>query len=184
MAVVEAAADGTDALHAFVGPALVPADSSFGRNEGADNTVTLRGQYGGSSSFSGAGAGGPATAVAIISDLLALAGRRTPGPQGPGLPDGVWEAGTLVDAPERPYYLRFVVRDQPGILASIAAALAAEGINLDAVLQEPGYPKDALAFVVTVEPCEEFALDAALRAIAGAEYHSEPPLALPMLLGV
>jgi homoserine dehydrogenase len=190
MAVVEAAADGTDALHAFVGPALVPAGSSFGRNKGADNTVTLRGQYGGSSSFSGAGAGGAATAVAIISDLLALAGCRTPGPdrtpdpKGPGLPDGVWEAGTLVDAPERPYYLRFVVRDEPGILASIAAALAAEGINLDAVLQEPGYPKDALAFVVTVEPCQEFALDAALRAIAGAEYHSEPPLALPMLLGV
>ncbi len=184
IAVVEAAADGTDALHAFVGPALVPAGSSFGRNEGADNIVTFRGQYGGSSSFSGAGAGGPATAVAIISDLLSLAGHRTPGPKGPGLADGAWEAGTLVAPPERPYYLRFVVRDEPGILASIAAALAGEGINLDAVLQEPGYPKEALAFVITVEPCEQSALDTALRAIAGAEYHSELPLALPMLLGV
>ena len=37
-----------------------------------------------------------------------------------------------------PYYLRFVVRDAPGILASIASALAREGINLDAVLQDPG----------------------------------------------
>src|SRR5258705_691 len=61
IAVVEAAADGTDALHAFVGPALVPAGSSFGRNEGADNIVTLRGQYGGSSSFSRGRASGAAT---------------------------------------------------------------------------------------------------------------------------
>jgi homoserine dehydrogenase len=197
IALVEAAADGTDALHAFVGPALVPAGSSFGRNDGADNIVTLCGRYGGSSSFSGAGAGGPATAVAVVSDLLALAERRTsgpkrapegrPGPLGPGVGQPaprVWEAGTLVATSERPYYLRFVVRDAPGILASIASALAREGINLDAVLQDPGYPKDALVFVVTVEPCEEFALNMALRAIAGAECHSDPPLALPMLLGV
>jgi homoserine dehydrogenase len=203
IALVEAAADGTDALHAFVGPTLVPADSSFGRNDGADNIVTLRGQYGGSSSFSGAGAGGPATAVAVVSDLLALAERRTPGsnrppvgtpgPFGPGIEtgpgvgqsaSGAWEAGTLVATWKSAYYLRFVVRDKPGILASIASALAREGINLDAVLQDPGYPKDALVFVVTVEPCEEFALNSAIRAIAGAEYHSEPPLALPMLLGV
>ncbi len=57
--------------------------------------------------------------------------------------------------PARPYYLRFVVRDRPGILAAIAAALARQDVNLDAVLQEPGYPKDALPFVITVEACEE-----------------------------
>ena len=76
------------------------------------------------------------------------------------------------------------MRDGPGILASIASALAREGINLDAVLQDPGYPKEALVFVITVDPCEECAVKTALRAIAGAECHSEPPLALPMLLGV
>lgn len=205
IALVEVAADGADALHAFVGPALVPAGSSFGRNDGADNIVTLCGRYGGSSTFSGAGAGGSATAVAVVSDLLALAERWTPpahrtaassrGPgsdpctvdhqgQTPVLAPAAWRAGTLAAASQRPYYLRFVVRDAPGILASIASALAREGINLDAVLQDPGYPKEALVFVVTVEPCEEFALERALRAIAGAECHSEPPLALPMLLGV
>ena len=55
-----------------VGPALVPQGSSFGRNEGANNVVTHLREYGGESSFSGAGAGGPATAVAVVSDLLAL----------------------------------------------------------------------------------------------------------------
>ena len=51
-------------------------DSSFGRNHGANNVVTIFGQYGGESSFSGAGAGGPATAVAVVSDLLALTQTR------------------------------------------------------------------------------------------------------------
>ena len=49
--------------------------SSFGRNEGANNVVSIYGRYGGESAFSGAGAGGPATAVAVVSDLLALTHR-------------------------------------------------------------------------------------------------------------
>jgi homoserine dehydrogenase len=84
---------------------------------------------------------------------------------------------------KRPYYLRFRVDDRPGILAAIAAALARQVINLDAVLQEPGYPTDALPFVITVEACEEAALGAAVQDIAGEDFHAEPPLALPMLLG-
>ena len=88
------------------------------------------------------------------------------------------------EPPARPYYLRFVVRDRPGILAAIATALAGQGVNLDAVLQEPGYPKDALPFVITVEPCEEAALRRALGEIsARLDWHAEPPLALPMLMG-
>ena len=165
-------------FHAFVGPALVPGGSSFGRNQGANNVVTLLGQYGGESSFSGAGAGGPATAVAVVSDLLALSQRHA-GDRGEE-----WQPGSVVPPPARPYYVRFVVRDRPGILASIAAALARQGINLDAVLQEPGYPKEALPFVTTVEACEESALRTALTDIGGADFHAEPPLALPMLHGV
>ena len=82
-----------------------------------------------------------------------------------------------------PYYLRFVVHDRPGILAFIAAALARQDVNVDALLQEPGYPKDQLPFVITVEPCAEAALDAALAEIGQADWHASPPLALPMLLG-
>jgi homoserine dehydrogenase len=166
-----------EGFHAFVGPALVPEGSSFGRNEGANNIVSIYGQYGGESSFSGAGAGGPATAVAVVSDLLALtADRRQHDVE-------EWLPGTPGVTPPLPYYLRFVVHDRPGILALIAAALARQGVNLDAVLQEPGYPKDRLPFVITVEPCAEPALLAALGEIGQAEWHAEPPLALPMLLG-
>jgi homoserine dehydrogenase len=89
----------------------------------------------------------------------------------------------VVPPPPRPYYLRFVVRDRPGIVASIAAVLASHDINLDAMLQEPDYPKDALPFVLTIEACEEAALRAAKQEITRADFNAEPPLALPMLLG-
>jgi homoserine dehydrogenase len=173
IAMVESRGEG---LHAFVGPALVPGNSNFGRNMGANNVVTITGHYGGDNSFSGAGAGGPATAVAVVSDLLSLASRtHDQGEQ--------WLPATTVPPPPRPYYLRFVVRDRPGILAFIAQLLARQHINVDALLQEPGYPKDALPFVITLEASEESALRVALAEIGRADFHAEPPLALPMLLG-
>ena len=165
-----------DGFHAFVGPALVLRGSNFGLNMGANNIVSIAGHYGGENSFSGAGAGGPATAVAVVSDLLSLTQREQDHGE-------EWLPARVVGPPARPYYLRFVVRDRPGILASIAASLARQGINLDAVLQEPGYPKGELPFVITVEACEEVALGKAVREIAAADFNAEPPLALPMLLG-
>jgi homoserine dehydrogenase len=173
IAMVETQGDG---FHAFVGPALVLRGSNFGLNMGANNVVTIAGHYGGENSFSGAGAGGPATAVAVVSDLLALTQREQDHGE-------EWLPARVVPPPAMPYYLRFVVQDRPGILASIAASLARQGINLDAVLQEPGYPKDALPFVITVEACEEAALARATQEIAAADFHAERPLALPMLLG-
>jgi homoserine dehydrogenase len=164
-------------FYGSVGPALVPQVSSFGRNEGANNVVSIYGKYGGESSFSGAGAGGPATAVAVVSDLLALTqgGRQNEAEE--------WLPATFVAPPPLPYYLRFIVKDRPGILAAISTAMAKYDVNLDAVLQEPGYPKDRLPFVITVEPCEEAALLEALGELNDADWHAEPPLALPRLLG-
>jgi homoserine dehydrogenase len=117
----------------------------------------------------------PATAVAVVSDLLALTQRdRDHGEE--------WRPGTLVAALRDPITCGSSCRT-PGIIASIASALAREAINLDALLQEPGYPKDNLPFVITVEACEESALAAALKDITREDFHAEQPLALPMLLG-
>jgi homoserine dehydrogenase len=108
--------------------------------------------------FSGHGAGGHPTAVAVVSDLMSIAhGWRT------------------VDLPSRKtaisgefllrHSIRLVVRDQPGIIAEIALALAEQRINIHAIFQKPGYGNESLPFVVTVEPCAGSALKRALERI-------------------
>ncbi len=60
-------------LTAWVAPIEVPADSIFGRTSGARNAAVVTGEYSGDTIICGIGAGGDATAVAIISDLAAIA---------------------------------------------------------------------------------------------------------------
>jgi len=172
-----AEADGSGGVEASVGPALVDETSSFARNRGAQNLVMVSGRYGGATTFSGEGAGGHPTAVAVVSDLVAIS--RPGSWQDPG--DLVWEPGTVIAARARPYYLRFMVRDRPGIVASITSALSQSDINIDAVLQEPGFPRDRLPFVVTVEPCLATALHAAMQEVESQGFHAEPPVVMPVV---
>jgi hypothetical protein len=51
----------------------VPRDSIFGRTTGAQNAALITGEHSGDTGIFGAGAGGDATAVAIIGDLAAIA---------------------------------------------------------------------------------------------------------------
>jgi homoserine dehydrogenase len=168
---------GDDDLDAFVGPALVPLESPLARVDGPGNIVVLGGAYGGDVTLSGRGAGGDATAVAVVSDLLALArGERRDR-------RGGWRSARPVSSPPTPHYVRFVVRDRPGILAAFAAVFARHGINVDAVLQEPGYPKSSLPFVMTLEPCDARELAAALEELAVIDVHVARPFAAPILSG-
>jgi homoserine dehydrogenase len=82
---------------------------------------------------------------------------------------------------EVPHYIRFLVKDRPGIVAAITKALAEEKINIRAILQKPGYPCHALPFVVTVEPCRNSALKRALEAMRTMDCMIEEPLDLQML---
>ena len=82
-----------------------------------------------------------------------------------------------------PHYLRFIVRDRPGIIARIAGVMEQHDINIDAVLQLPYPTKDALPFVVTVEACPPSVLAEAMRHIGAFDFHVQPPVDLPMLDG-
>jgi homoserine dehydrogenase len=63
-------------LTAWVAPAHVDRESFFGCTTLARNAAVITGEFGGTVQLSGTGAGGDATAVAIIGDLLALARDR------------------------------------------------------------------------------------------------------------
>ena len=70
---------------ASVRPSLVPRRSMLARAEGSKNLIVARGHYGGDTVYSGSGAGGGPTSVAVVSDLAAIARARA-GTAGRGAP--------------------------------------------------------------------------------------------------
>lgn len=165
-------------IYADVQPALVPIESHMAHITGSLNLVLSTGKYGGQTAFSGHGAGGHSTAVAVVSDLLDIArGRLGDNTRTQVAADVLPVSGNFADK----YYLRFTVRDRPGIVAAIASAMAAHGINIDALLQKPGFAKDALPFVVTLEQCTAEQLQAAVRDIRKLDFLVHEPLTMPIL---
>jgi homoserine dehydrogenase len=161
-------------VHARVAPMLVPLTSPLAWSHGTQNMVVTSGRFGGDVVFSGHGAGGEPTAVAVVSDILAVAQRSV-----------------AVELPVRrrevtgefmaPHYLRFVVDDKPGIVSGIAGTLAKVGANIDSLLQRPGYPKHSLPFVITTEPCLTSTIKKAVAAMAKMDCMLERPLCLQIL---
>jgi homoserine dehydrogenase len=161
-------------LAATVRPMLIPLASPLAWSRGTENMVITTGHYGGDVVFSGHGAGGNPTAVAVVSDLVGLA-------QGScriSIPSTPAKVSTELEVP---HYIRFMVNDRPGIVAAIAGSLAKENINLNAILQKPGFPLDRLPFVITVEPCRTSALKRALKEISQLPALLEAPLDLQIL---
>jgi homoserine dehydrogenase len=167
-------------LAAAVQPALIPAASLMAHAQGSQNIVTATGEYAGKMVFSGYGAGGDPTAVAVVSDLYTIA--RSAGASPESLPGAAETPDEVSGDFTVPHYLRFVVRDRPGIVAALATILAHYQISIDALLQKPGFPHSALSFVMTLEACDSAVLRRALEEIARLDFHVEPPLCLPIFL--
>jgi homoserine dehydrogenase len=153
---------------------LVPLTSPIAWSHGTQNMVVTSGRFGGDVVFSGHGAGGEPTAVAVVSDILAIAHHSV----AVSLPVHRRQVTGEFLAP---HYLRFVVNDKPGIVSGIAGALARVGANIDSLLQRPGYPKHSLPFVITTEPCLTSTIEKAVAAIAKMDSMLERPLCLQIL---
>lgn len=166
-------------LYADVGPCLVAAESPFGRVQRNLNLVLTSGKYGGDVAFLGAGAGGDPTAVAVVSDLMFVAQGMAAGASGQSV-SSCAEVKVSSDF-ETPWYLRFFVRDRPGIVAKLAEILAKYHLNIDSVLQKPGCDRSALPFVITLEPCRDSQLHPALEEMSGLDFAVRPCLSLPIL---
>ena len=115
--------------------------------------------------------------MAVVSDLAAIAALEPERPVAtPPQP------ASRVD-PEflSAHYLRFVIKDRPGVLAALATILASHDINIDAVLQHRVHSKEANAFVVTIERCAPATVATALSEIAELDFHVAPTVDLPIL---
>jgi homoserine dehydrogenase len=172
----------SDRLEIFVRPMMIPLASRLAGVKGATNGVLLVGNKGGNTSISGRGAGGEATGVAVLSDVVQIArsiaaggSRSTPFGYEDFHPSRIAPPGENVVAT----YLRLVVRDRPGILGRVCTILGRHRINIDSVLQEPGCTKQHLPFVMSLEPTQEKHVTRALKEISRLPFLAEPPLLVP-----
>ena len=167
-----------------VRPSLIPQSTILASVRGAYNAVRVRGKYGADTFYYGRGAGAHPTGVAVVSDLMRVAREIRSGSPERVSPFAHARLGEYCPIPialnRSAYYLRFRVKDRPGIIAELAAALAAEKISIEAVMQLPDEDATNLPFVITVEPASESAIRAALARMEKLNFLIEPPLAMPM----
>jgi homoserine dehydrogenase len=173
-----------DGLILSVRPSLIPQSTILASVRGAYNAVWVRGRYGADTFYYGRGAGPHPTGVAVVSDLMRVAREIRSGSPERVSPFAHARLGEYlpisVTLHRSAYYLRFRVEDKPGIIAQLAAALAAENISIDSVLQLPQANWRDLPFVITVEPTTEQSIRAAVARMSELNFLVEPPLALPM----
>ncbi|MGH9342053.1 MAG: homoserine dehydrogenase [Acidobacteriota bacterium] len=174
-------------LNLRVSPFLVSDHLALSKISGVLNAVEVTGERSGSYVFSGRGAGGNPTAMSVVADILNAAlwkhGRirfhshRIVADQG-----DISYSRSQSEAAERyPFYLRFFVKDQPGIIAALARILADRKINIDSVLQEHWPDKSRLPFIITVEPTPFSTMQDAFEEMKQLDFNKVPPLVLPML---
>ncbi len=121
-----------------VHPVLIPEDKMTAKVDGVMNGISVVGDKVGETMFYGAGAGGDATASAVIANIIDIA-RRGKGSPMLGFENQPGEKITLMskDNIQTKYYLRLEVADKSGTLAKIATILGDNSISIEAMMQKP-----------------------------------------------
>ncbi|HCL97058.1 MAG TPA: homoserine dehydrogenase [Verrucomicrobiales bacterium] len=129
LCVVHEHPDGTIELRTQ--PSFIPQSHVLSSVNGVFNAVAVRGDTAGESLFYGRGAGKDPTASSVVADIVAACHNKTYDNSHQGfLP--YKDTGNIMDIEdtETPYYVRFDVNDEPGVIAKIATALADAGIGV------------------------------------------------------
>ena len=156
-----------------VHPTMVPASEAIAQVDGVFNAVVIEGDHVGRVVLQGRGAGAGPTASAVVADLVDLATGR----QSPAFVEAAEGGIGPVSMTEHdgPSYVRLMVRDQPGVIADIAAELRNERVSMEAMIQRRHQPDGAVPVVLTTHPSKEAALSRALERIGALESVLEPP---------
>ena len=165
-----------------VRPCLVPRGHPLAHVTGPTNAVVAEGDFSGRLLFQGAGAGDRPTASAVVADLVDLArGDSAP-------PFSVPVAELVRMEPADPGhrvgrdYIRMTVRDEPGVLAEIAAAMRDAQVSIESLIQKGREAEggEVLIAMVTHEG-EERCVAKAVELLDGSPNLTAPPLVLPIL---
>ena len=138
-----------------VHPAMVKASHPIAKVDGVMNAVSVVGDRVGQTMFYGPGAGGDATASAVIADIIEIA-RGNKGPM-LGYKKGLESGLKLLDTKdiESKYYLKLKVIDQPGVLAAVTSAISDCGISISSVLQKDSNVESRVRLLLTTHICKE-----------------------------
>ena len=127
-----------DKVELRVHPALVPKDKMIAKTDGVTNAVSVVGDAVGETMFYGPGAGGPATASSVISDLIDIARDGKSPMLGYKAPFEINALGLLDPSEIRTkYYFRLRVEDKVGVLAKITNLMSENNLSIDSLLQKP-----------------------------------------------
>jgi homoserine dehydrogenase len=158
-----------------VHPTMVPKESAIAQVLGVTNAVTVDADGLAPITLVGPGAGGMATASAVVSDLADIArGVRTPPFGRPAA-----RMSAIRRAPmqrhEGGYYIRLLARDRPGSAAAIARRLAQQQISIESIVQRqmaktqstaaPGRSGEPVPVILVTYATTEDAVRKALAAV-------------------
>lgn len=170
-----------------VRPCLVAKDHPLAPVDGPTNAVVAEGNFSGRLLFQGAGAGDGPTASAVVADIIDIA--RSFGNGGEVSPPFSMPVSQLKTLPpaepghrtERTY-IRFTVRDRPGVLAEITAAMRDAGVSIESLIQKGRAEEggEVLVAMVTHEGPERCVREA-LDLLEGSDSLTDDPLVMPIL---
>jgi homoserine dehydrogenase len=161
-------ADRTVALH--VAPVLLRRTDPLAQVRGAFNAILVTGDVVGETLYQGPGAGMMPTASSVVADILDIAVGRA---QKTFAAAKLWSGKTeFALAPSEKvrskFYLRALVKDEPGVLADVCRCLANERISIASVIQHEaveGHPTPTVPLVIMTHVAETGRFRAAAAAL-------------------
>jgi homoserine dehydrogenase len=159
-----------------VHPTMIPKDSAVAQVMGVTNAVSIDAEGFAPITLVGPGAGGHATASAVVADIGDVArGVRTP-PFGRPIAKLTASRQAPMQRHEGGYYIRLAAVDRPGTFAAIARLLADEKISLESIMQrhrgarphggdDPKSPDAPAPVILITYATSEDAVRRALKAI-------------------
>jgi homoserine dehydrogenase len=118
-----------------VHPTMVPKSSSIAQVMGVTNAVTIDGEGISPITLVGPGAGGAATASAVVADIADVARGVRVTPFGRPVERLKATEKAPMERHEGGYYIRLMARDLPGTAATIATRLAEQKISIESIVQ-------------------------------------------------
>lgn len=160
-----------------VHPALISKDEMIAKVDGVMNGVSVIGDKVGETMYYGPGAGGNATASAVIANIIDIARREKSSPMLgfiKPLESGLKLAS--IDSIKTKYYLRMNVEDRSGVLAKIATTLDKNNISIEAMIQKPLSNQKA-TLLLSTHVCSEKQIQEAIAQLQTLEFiHSKPAM--------